>query len=132
MLRSVALVCLVVALCGVGTAATAEAPVVVTEDAASKTVHLRRSATLEVRLATTPGTGYSWSIARNDPTLLAPLGGARLESSMSKLPGAPGAVSFVFRAQRRGQDAPRLEYRRPWIHSGLPARTFALTVAVGR
>jgi inhibitor of cysteine peptidase len=86
---------------------------------------------LDVRLGSTPGTGYSWSIAMNDAAVLEPIGKPVDEKSQDLRPGAPGSRLFRFRAVKAGSSSLGLIYERPWEKDAAPARLFSVAAAVG-
>jgi predicted secreted protein len=137
MRRSAALTALFAAFLELGSAVAGGAAntVIVSERNAGQTVRVPLGRTLEVRLASGSGTGFSWSIARNDARLLVPAGAGVVAPASTAaghpLLGGPGVAWLRFRALRAGKDTLRLEYRRPWIHGGPPARAFALVVIIG-
>ena len=81
--------------------ATAAKTVTVTDTDNNGEVNLNPGDTLVVRLTSNPSTGYSWSVAQNDATLLRPLGNMYVRSR-SKLMGAPGYQVFRFKAVGSG------------------------------
>ncbi len=81
--------------------ATAAKTVTVTDTDNTGEVNLNPGDTLVVRLSSNPSTGYSWSVAQNDASLLRPLGN-RYVRSLGKLMGAPGYQVFRFKAVGSG------------------------------
>jgi predicted secreted protein len=116
---------------GVGMAAAAE-EVTLTGKDHERTVPLEAGCVLVLELDATPGTGYSWTVVKNDPAVLKPLGPPR--SVPKGDGGAPlgAAVKEVFRfsAEKKGGSTLELEYRRPWDRSSPPLETFRIEAQV--
>jgi inhibitor of cysteine peptidase len=91
-------------------------------------VHLGVGDELEVRVGSTPGTGYAWGVAMNDPGILEPVGKPIDEKDAR--PGAPGSRVFRFRAAKAGSSSLGLVYERPWEKNTAPARLFRVLAAV--
>jgi inhibitor of cysteine peptidase len=85
---------------------------------------------LEVRVGSTPGTGYSWSVTMNDPAVLEPVGKPIDEKSAGARPGTPGSRVFRFRAAKAGSSSLGLVYERPWEKNTAPARLFRVLAVV--
>jgi inhibitor of cysteine peptidase len=77
-----------------------------------------------VKLPANVTTGYSWSIAENDPSILLPAGSARYEPPSRPEPGAPGVQIFELRVLGGGTAWLQLVYRRPFEKDVPPARTW--------
>jgi predicted secreted protein len=77
------------------------------------TVTLKRGETFAVRLATAPGTGYSWQVTACDTALLERVS----EVTEAPPPARAGATShkvLVFKARSAGAARLELVYRRAW------------------
>jgi len=85
---------------------------------------------LDVRVGSTPGTGYAWNVAMNDEAVLQPVGKPVDEKSQDVRPGAPGSRLFRFRAARSGTASLGLVYERPWEKDAAPARLFRVQALV--
>lgn len=85
---------------------------------------------LEVSLASTPGTGFSWRVARIDNHVLRQSREPELIHSSKRMPGGPATQVFHFYAAGAGFTGLTMDYERPWEHDTPPARTFHLTVRV--
>ena len=85
---------------------------------------------LDVRVGSTPGTGYSWSVAMNDGAVLDPIGKPVDDKSSDPRPGAPGSRLFRFRAAKAGSSSLGLVYERPWEKDVAPARLFHVVAEV--
>ena len=85
---------------------------------------------LELRVGSTPGTGYAWAVAMNDTAVLEPVGKPVDEKSTDARPGSPGSRVFRFRAARAGSSSLGLVYERPWEKNTAPARLFRVVAVV--
>jgi inhibitor of cysteine peptidase len=89
---------------------------------------------LQVKLPSTPSTGYSWAIAGNAPSVLRPAGDAKFDPPAKGSPGAAGTQTFEFRVVGGGGAFLDLVYRRPSEKDAPPARrwgVFVVSAAVG-
>jgi inhibitor of cysteine peptidase len=88
---------------------------------------------LRVQLAGNPSTGFVWTIAAGDDTILAPVGEPQFElGSGTPMPGAGGTQTFTFRAVAAGETTLTLVYMRPWETDATPTpeNTFSVNVTV--
>ena len=83
-----------------------------------------------VELLTTPGTGYSWQIIKNDPDKLKPLGDSVLKPLETEVPGASENQVFRFLAQNSGLAVLELHYLRPWERNIPPLKTYQINVQI--
>jgi predicted secreted protein len=92
-------------------------------------VHVHVGTAIELRLATTPGTGYRWQFAAKPDARVIRLRWTKLVEPSSGMVGAPATQLWRFAAVGRGTTRVRLVYVRPWrpTHG---ARTFSLRFAV--
>ncbi len=79
-----------------------------------------------VKLPSSPATGYGWTIARNAPSVLQPVGDPRFEPPEKALPGASGFQVFEFRIVAGGASSLAMVYRRPFEKDQPPARTWGI------
>jgi predicted secreted protein len=86
--------------------------------------------TVEVRLHSTPSTGYSWKVTNVDQKVLAQQGSPKFEPPPQNFPGAEGHQIFNFLAAAPGSSTLVLAYSRPWEKGAAPARTFSIEVSV--
>lgn len=86
--------------------------------------------TVEVRLRSTPGTGYSWKVLHTDSAVLAQKGAPVFVPPPKEIPGAEGHLVFDFLASAPGRSTLQLAYGRPWEKDAAPARTFNVEVTV--
>ncbi len=92
-------------------------------------IFLAQGDAIQVRLPSNPTTGYSWSVAANAPSVLAPVGEAKFEPAAKPLPGAAGTQRFEFRVVGGGGAFLELVYARPFEKDALPARRWGIFVA---
>ncbi|WP_174184738.1 protease inhibitor I42 family protein [Nocardia barduliensis] len=126
-----------VAGCGDGSSETisteAANPVVRVGDAdADQQRRLLVGQRLVVALPANPSTGYSWSIARIDSSVVKQDGAADYEPDSAEpvAPGAGGTAVWNFVGVAAGVTTLQMEYARPWDQGLTPARTFSLTIEV--
>ena len=86
--------------------------------------------TVEVRLHSTPGTGYSWKVLHLDGAVLAQKKAPIFVPPPQNIPGAEGHLVFNFLASAPGSSTLELGYARPWEKDTAPARTFTVDVTV--
>jgi inhibitor of cysteine peptidase len=84
---------------------------------------------LVVTLTSNLTTGYLWSVASNNESLLK-LIGQNNQSSHTGAIGAPGAQVFRFRAAAAGGEAVSFVYRRPFEKGVEPARKYRVMVTI--
>lgn len=133
---------LVVAGCAAKHTATATSPppratpphakpsVIVTDSDANNPVQLRVGQTLQVRLASNPTTGYSWSVQQVPAELQLGQSVYATGSQNKNVAGAGGYQTIDFAGKIPGKAELKLEYRRPWEKDAPPAKTFSVTVSV--
>jgi predicted secreted protein len=88
---------------------------------------------LTIKLEASPGTGYSWQIARNNDAVLKPMGESIFEPIIDKRSGTLGAPAyqlFRFSARSSGTDFIEMHYIRAWEKKAKPLQTFCITVHV--
>ncbi len=86
--------------------------------------------TVEVRLHSTPGTGYSWQVIQVDKNVLSQRKAPVFVPPPQNFPGAQGHLVFDFLAATPGVSTLQLAYARPWEKGTAPARTFTIDVTV--
>lgn len=92
-------------------------------------LYLTQGDTISVKLPANPTTGYTWSIAVNAPSILAPAGDARFEPPPTPRPGAGGFQTFDFRVAGGGAAELQLVYRRPFEKDAPPTRIWTVFIA---
>jgi inhibitor of cysteine peptidase len=116
-----------------GEAATEKAVITVNEDKDNQEISLGMGDTLEVRLASQPGTGYGWQVTDPLPSVLRlvektlDLGGS---GQVPSAPGASAAAVLRFAPVGAGAGDLRLVYARPWEKEAVPKKTYTLHVRV--
>ncbi len=93
-------------------------------------VDLPQGATLLVKLASNPSTGYSWAVKGDPSPLKLEKTSVKKGKQSSKKAGAPGVQELRFGATSAGMASLTLEYRRPWEYTASPAKTFSVKVNV--
>jgi len=131
---ALALVVVVVAACGLFTAAPKPPPEPVTVSAAQSgtSVALASGQDLVVRLPSNPTTGYRWIYVEPKDAVLRVDGPSSFEAAQSSAGavGAGGTEIWKLAPFKPGQQQLRFEYRRPWEQDVAPAQiaTYAVTV----
>jgi inhibitor of cysteine peptidase len=99
---------------------------------ASGPVTLPRGETLTVTLEANVTTGYRWEVLPGFAPTLAQIGTADYiaRSTPPGVVGAPGDMTFRFRAETPGTTALELVYRRPFEPNVAPAKTVRYDVTV--
>lgn len=93
------------------------------------TVTLKRGEAVAVRLATVPGTGYSWQVTACDTVLLERVS----DVTEAPPPARAGATShkvFLFKARSAGTTRLELVYRRVWEEDRSKQKTFRVDVVI--
>lgn len=106
--------------------------VTVTEKDNNKTVELNKGDFLAVVLEFSPGTGYSWQIAKNDANLLDPQGEPAIAggAEQKSMPGSSEQATFLFKALKNGTTVIALHHKRIWEKEKEPLKVFSITVKV--
>ena len=99
---------------------------------ASAPVTLQRNQTLVVTLEANVTTGYRWEAVPGYAPVLAqqPTPDYFARPSETPLAGAPGDMTFRFRAENAGTTTLELAYRRPFEPNAAPAKTIHYDVTV--
>jgi inhibitor of cysteine peptidase len=92
-------------------------------------IFLVQGEVLQVKLPSTPSTGFSWSVASNSPSVLRPAGEPKYDPPGKGAPGAAGTQTFEFRVVGGGGAFLELVYRRPSEKDAAPARRWGVFVA---
>lgn len=104
-----------------------------TEDKNGQEISLVMGDSLEVRLASQPGTGYGWQVAGPLPGVLRLVEKALDLGDGSQAPNAPGASATAvlrFAPVEAGTGELRLVYVRPWEKASAPKKTYTLHIRV--
>ncbi|HEY2818151.1 MAG TPA: protease inhibitor I42 family protein [Casimicrobiaceae bacterium] len=99
---------------------------------ASAPVTLERNQTLVITLEANVTTGYRWEAVPGYGPVLAQLSTPDYSARPTATPlaGAPGDMTFRFRAENAGTTALELAYRRPFEPEVAPAKTIHYDVTV--
>jgi predicted secreted protein len=111
--------------------AKVESNVTVTKADQDRTVSVAAGGLVTVKLAWSPGTGYDWTLTRNEAALLRQEGEATSEPAREPKPGAPGTRIFRFRALKAGSTALEFQSRRSFEKEAPPQDTFRVQVVIG-
>ena len=111
------------------------APIVRNSDASidGRSEVVKRGDTLAVHLDADPSTGYRWEMTRLAGASVVPVGLPDYQpETAAGVPrvGAPGHVTFRFRALQPGSSSIELAYRRPFEADVAPAKTVRFEIAV--
>jgi predicted secreted protein len=112
---------------------TKKAIITVTEDKDGQEISLGMGDTLEVRLASQPGTGYGWQVAEPLPGVLRLVEKVLDFGGGGQAPRAPGAWATAvlrFAPVGAGTGDLRLVYVRPWEKESAAKKTYTLHVRV--
>jgi len=95
-------------------------------------IEIMRGQTLVVTLESNPTTGYHWTVAEMNPTVLRQEGDSILELSDAGngTLGAGGVESFHLEAIGPGKTNLKLIYHRPWETNVPPLKTYTVQVTV--
>jgi predicted secreted protein len=120
------------ALCPFATiAAPAPASTVTITDADNgKDIELTTGQTLEVKLKSTAGTGYSWAVSGDPAPLKVTKSSTQRNKGSSPRAGASQSSVFELTAASPGLSTLTFIYRRPWEYNMPPAKTFSVRVNV--
>ena len=125
--------CLIVVVASAAVSVFAQAPpqtVDISDPQAGGTVMVFAGDTVQVRLHSTPGTGYSWKVTQVNNAILALQAAPVFVPPPPGIPGAEGHTVFNFRAAVPGSSTLQLAYVRPTQQGGARARTFSIGVNV--
>ena len=106
--------------------------VTVTEKNNNGTLEVNRGDILAVRLESSPGTGYSWQIIRNDEKLMQQLGEPTLSTDPAQkvVMGGKEFTTFRFKATNSGMNVLELLYQRAWEKEKEPPKKFLIKVNI--
>ena len=102
------------------------------ETTAAAPIALVRNQTLVVTLEANVTTGYRWEVVGAVAPVLMQLGTADYapRATQGAITGAPGDMTFRFRAQSAGTTTLELAYRRPFEPNAPAAKTLRYEIAV--
>jgi inhibitor of cysteine peptidase len=106
--------------------------VTVTEKNNNGTLEVNRGDILAVRLESSPGTGYSWQIIRNDEKLMQQQGEPTLSTDPAQkvIMGGKEFTTFRFKATNSGMNVLELLYQRAWEKEKEPPKKFLIKVNI--
>jgi inhibitor of cysteine peptidase len=93
----------------------------------NREVRVNSGDTLVVRLATNPGTGYSWQVVGNNPNQLKSLGNS-VENPTESKPGSTAYQVFRFQVKSTGASLLELQYRPQRGNNSLPEKNYRIHV----
>lgn len=107
-------------------------PVPLTDADNGQSIELVQGQFLEIKLASNPTTGYSWTFNSQSIDLVELQGNSSfvLDSDCGGRVGCGGSETGKFKAVKQGTGTLRLEYRRPWETTAPPAQVFQLSITV--
>jgi inhibitor of cysteine peptidase len=120
-------------LASAGFFAFAQAPaqtVDISDPQAGGTVMVFAGDTVQVRLHSTPGSGYSWKVTQVNSAVLALQSAPVFVPPPPGIPGAEGHTVFNFRAAAPGSSTLQLAYARSPEKGAARAQTFSVGVNV--
>jgi inhibitor of cysteine peptidase len=112
------------------TAPGAKPSVVVSESNYGKSIQVFVGQKLQVRLASNPTTGYSWSVRETPAQLQLTKSDYAADPQGKNAPGVARYQTVEFMAKSAGKGELKLGYRRPREKDTPPARTFSVTITV--
>jgi len=125
--------CLIVVIASAAYLAFAQAPpqtVDISDPQAGGSLMVFEGDTVQVRLHSTPGTGYSWRVTLVNSAILAQQEAPVFVPPPPGIPGTEGHTVFNFRAAAQGSSTLQLAYVGPPEKGSAPARTFSISVNV--
>lgn len=109
-----------------------EKTLILTDKDTGSSVKLAKGAFLEVKLPATAGTGFTWQIVKNNPEQLVLQGRSQIIRPEKKVIGGRQTQLFRFKAEWIGTSDLEIVYRRPFEKGKAPAKTFSVTVTIGK
>ena len=103
-----------------------------TETDSGRTIEINKDATVTIKLSSNPSTGYAWTVAAVDGTILQQQGDKIYDqgNTAPNVVGAGGTETFTFKGLAAGQSALQLVYSRSWETGVPPIQTFEITIDV--
>lgn len=106
------------------------AEVTLTEADSGRMIDLTPGQNLVITLVANPSTGYTWEATALNQNLLQQVGQPAFTSDNPGLAGAPGHMTFRFKAVHIGQTTLTLIYHRSFEPGVPPSKTFSVTVII--
>jgi inhibitor of cysteine peptidase len=94
-------------------------------------VIVRTGGTLRITLPANATTGYDWQVVRGADGCLKQVGEPEYTAPDTTLAGAPGAVTYTFKALTTGDTVLIMKYTQPWEKDQPAAETAAFAIVVG-
>ena len=104
--------------------------IAVTEADNGREFTLSRGDIVEVSLAATSGTGYTWQAVPIADALVRQVGDMKFRVADSQMPGASGHQVFRFSVEESGTGSLEFRYVRPWEKDTPPAKVFKILLIV--
>ncbi len=107
-------------------------PILLTDADNKRTIELSQGQFLEIKLASNPTTGYSWSFDDASVNFIERQGDSSFvldKSCGDMMAGCGGNELWKFKAIKQGNEMLQLEYKRPW-ETIAPAQVFQLSIIV--
>ncbi len=107
-------------------------PAGLTEVDNGRTIEVSKGASLAITLPSNPSTGYAWTVAAVDSSILQQQGDKVYVQGNTdpNIVGAGGTESFTFKGLATGQSTLQLVYSRVWETEVAPLQTFEITIVV--
>lgn len=107
-----------------------ESTVVVREEQNHQTIRLRPKQHLAISLPAQFGTGYSWRLAGERPSILSPEPNPAPPAGRDVRPGGVEVQEFLFAAVTSGTATLTYVYSQPWDKEARPSKTFSIKIVV--
>jgi inhibitor of cysteine peptidase len=95
-----------------------------------KELNLKIGQQIVVALEGNPTTGYTWEAVDLDSSMIQQVGSTEFKSSNTRLVGAGGTQTLVFKTLKAGMTNLTLVYHRPWENGVKPLRSFEIKIIV--
>jgi inhibitor of cysteine peptidase len=107
-------------------------PAGLTEVDNGRTIEISKGASLSITLQSNPSTGYAWTVATIDSTILQQQGDKVYQQGNTdpNVVGAGGTETFTFKGLTAAQTTLQLIYSRVWETDVAPLQTFEITIIV--
>ena len=99
-------------------------------DDSGKTITVAPGTMIKVTLVSNRSTGNSWHNINYDKALLMQKGDPVYEKSNTGLTGAPGKVTYAFKALKKGETDLYLEYGAAYSKDKNPVKVFKIKIVV--
>jgi predicted secreted protein len=96
--------------------------------ASSDTIQVKVNETFEIKLGSSLGTGYSWTLADSAWRQYLSLDTTYVINDPQQKDNGPDTQVFRFRALSKGESALHFDYRQPWKKEEAPSKQRSYTV----